>query len=179
MKDSFKLKLAAAVVLMAGSVAQATPTQAPINWFGHDPAETAAFYSSVGHTFEHEYLFNLNTSVNALATAVTNDVPNIFNINNGKVELFRSNGDNDYTNDLSVGSFVFDSTATNATFNSLTAGDYYYQVTGSVAGSMGGGYMLFSNVSPVPEPETYAMLLAGLGLIGFSLRNRKAVSSAI
>lgn len=28
-------------------------------------------------------------------------------------------------------------------------------------------------VSPVPEPETYAMLLAGLGLIGFSLRRQK------
>lgn len=27
---------------------------------------------------------------------------------------------------------------------------------------------------PVPEPETYAMLLAGLGLLGFSLRNKKA-----
>lgn len=29
-------------------------------------------------------------------------------------------------------------------------------------------------VSAVPEPETYAMLLAGLGLLGFSLRNKKA-----
>lgn len=28
-------------------------------------------------------------------------------------------------------------------------------------------------ISPVPEPETYAMLLAGLGLLGFSARNRK------
>ncbi|MXS83284.1 PEP-CTERM sorting domain-containing protein [Nitrosomonas oligotropha] len=29
-------------------------------------------------------------------------------------------------------------------------------------------------LSPVPEPETYVLLLAGLGLIGFSLRNKKA-----
>lgn len=28
-------------------------------------------------------------------------------------------------------------------------------------------------ISPVPEPETYAMMLIGLGLIGFSLRNQK------
>jgi len=28
-------------------------------------------------------------------------------------------------------------------------------------------------VSQVPEPETYAMMLVGLGLIGFSLRNQK------
>jgi hypothetical protein len=28
-------------------------------------------------------------------------------------------------------------------------------------------------VSPVPEPQTYAMLLIGLGLVGFSARRRK------
>ncbi len=174
MKNSLKMKLVAAAILMASSVAQATPTQAPINWFNHDPAEFATFYSAIGHTFEHEYLFNLGSNVNALATAVSNDFANIFNITGGKVELFKNNGDSDYTNDISVGSFAFDSTATNGTFNALTSGDYYYQVTGSVAGNYGGGYQLYSNVSPVPEPETYAMLLAGLGLIGFSLRRRQA-----
>lgn len=29
--------------------------------------------------------------------------------------------------------------------------------------------------SPVPEPETYAMLLAGLGLLGFSVRRKQNV----
>ncbi len=40
------------------------------------------------------------------------------------------------------------------------------------------GYDIYATpnmlLSPVPEPETYALLLAGLGLIGFSLRNKKA-----
>jgi hypothetical protein len=31
-----------------------------------------------------------------------------------------------------------------------------------------------SNVAAVPEPETYAMMLAGLGLVGFTVRRRKA-----
>ncbi|MCE7913847.1 MAG: PEP-CTERM sorting domain-containing protein [Nitrosomonas sp. PRO4] len=175
MKKSFKLKLVAAAILMTSGVAHAAPTQAPVNWFNHDPAEFAVFHSAVGHTFEHEYLFSLGSSVNALATAVTNDFANIFNIAGGKVELFKSNGDNDFTNDTSIGSFAFDSTATGGIFNALTSGDYYYQVTGSVVGNYGGGYQMFSNVSPVPEPETYAMLLAGLGLIGFSLRRRQAL----
>ena len=29
------------------------------------------------------------------------------------------------------------------------------------------------SVTPVPEPETYAMLLAGLGLIGFTASRRR------
>ncbi len=31
-----------------------------------------------------------------------------------------------------------------------------------------------SNVSAVPEPETYAMMLVGLSLIGFAARRRKS-----
>lgn len=40
----------------------------------------------------------------------------------------------------------------------------YSDVDGSYAGQI--------LVSPVPEPETFAMLLAGLGLLGFSARRR-------
>jgi len=37
----------------------------------------------------------------------------------------------------------------------------------------GGDSMRLTSVSPVPEPETYAMLLAGLGVIGAIARRRK------
>jgi PEP-CTERM motif len=33
------------------------------------------------------------------------------------------------------------------------------------------------SISPIPEPETYAMLMAGLGLIGFMARRKKMASS--
>ncbi|APA70525.1 FxDxF family PEP-CTERM protein [Janthinobacterium sp. 1_2014MBL_MicDiv] len=38
-------------------------------------------------------------------------------------------------------------------------------------GSYGGTFNL--NLAPVPEPETYGMLLAGLGILGFLARRRK------
>ena len=173
MNNSLNLKIVAVATLMASGVAQATPTQVPTQWFEHDSAEFASFSSAMRHTFEHEYLFHLNGTVDALATAVSNDALTKFNIDGGKVELFLSNGDINYTNDVSMGSFAFDSTAVNSSFTSLLAGDYYYQVTGAVVGNKGGGYQLFSEVAPVPEPETYAMLLTGLGLVGFMVRRRK------
>lgn len=39
--------------------------------------------------------------------------------------------------------------------------------------SFAGGFSESFINSPIPEPETYAMLLAGLGLVGFAVRRRK------
>ena len=38
--------------------------------------------------------------------------------------------------------------------------------------------MVVNGTAPVPEPETYAMLLAGLGLLGVAARRRKQKQSA-
>ena len=42
----------------------------------------------------------------------------------------------------------------------------------------GGSYILLAGtadgtLAPVPEPETYAMMLAGLGMLGFMARRRR------
>ena len=42
-----------------------------------------------------------------------------------------------------------------------------------VQGGPNGGSAKYLAVSVVPEPETYAMMLAGLGLLGFTARRRK------
>ncbi|GJI91837.1 MULTISPECIES: FxDxF family PEP-CTERM protein [Duganella] len=58
----------------------------------------------------------------------------------------------------------------------LNTGNYYLQVVGKVnsnsAGSFSGNIAL--KALAVPEADTYAMLLAGLGLVGFVARRRKA-----
>jgi hypothetical protein len=50
----------------------------------------------------------------------------------------------------------------------------YLGFTGGTAGSYADQRITAFNVSAVPEPESYAMLVAGLGLLGFVARRRKA-----
>ena len=50
-------------------------------------------------------------------------------------------------------------------------GEHYLNITGVTSGSLGGAYS-GSIAAAVPEPETYAMLLAGLGLMGAVVRRR-------
>ena len=54
-------------------------------------------------------------------------------------------------------------------------GNYYIAVGGVTNGTQGGIYNGAISVTAVPEPETYAMMLAGLGAIGFLSRRRKNV----
>jgi hypothetical protein len=61
--------------------------------------------------------------------------------------------------------------------DNLTAGDYYILVSGNLvsdtSASFGGAVMM----APVPEPETYGMMLAGLGVLGVLARRRKQAAN--
>ena len=52
-------------------------------------------------------------------------------------------------------------------------GNYYIAVGGVTNGTQGGIYNGAISVTAVPEPETYAMMLAGLGALGFLARRRQ------
>ncbi len=54
----------------------------------------------------------------------------------------------------------------------LAAGNYHLNITGNVTGGFGGAYS--ANITPAPEPETWAMMLAGLGLVASAARRKKS-----
>jgi len=72
-------------------------------------------------------------------------------------------------------------TATSITFSfgpTTTSKSMYLLVSGLADGADGGIYSGAISVSPVPEPETWAMMLVGAGLVGFRLRSRSKKSAA-
>jgi len=64
----------------------------------------------------------------------------------------------------------------------IAAGVYYFDVAGTATGGLAAAYngsvdTVGGTTPSVPEPETYAMLLAGLGLLGFVARRRRQVAA--
>ena len=62
---------------------------------------------------------------------------------------------------MAVASFINSPSQVTATANGFTI-------------QQGGGSVNFAAVTPVPEPETYALMLAGLGVMGVLARRRRA-----
>jgi hypothetical protein len=178
------LKRAVAVAILAGASVGANATTTDLGMVSNSKATT----------FSGVVLGNTNTSINDIFT-FTLEQPNASS-GYSVVNVPLTFGGGSYNSVLSTISLVSEgadgkigggddvvlkstvlpsagntSDHLSLTWNSPLTGPAYINVTGVTDGSLGGVYS-GAIAAAVPEPETYAMLLAGLGLMGALVRRR-------
>lgn len=168
-----KLKfIAAAAVLSMVSVASSAATM-PL-----DPlTPSASFSNTVTGAFTDTWTFNLGT-LSAVAASVTNVEVSFGSFTSGGITGFQAflNGNELFGPTSMVGptSGVTVKTQVLAGGTMLPAGMYSLMVKGTGITGTNASYGGNIVALPVPEPETYAMMLAGLAALGFLARRRQS-----
>ncbi len=128
-------------------------------------------------SFTDYLLFSLEkvgiSAWNGLGTIADQPKVNGSNIIGLVVDLFTDVGaDGDMSNDslfanIGAGDYVTGG-------GLLPTGAYYFKIDGAASGPSASSYAYTASVSPVPEPGSYAMMLAGLGLMGLIATRRNS-----
>jgi len=116
-----------------------------------------------GYGFEHTYTFSLSSALNGTESFVRNSGVTFTKASLNNVDFLPGSSGN-----LNGSLGLLSGTNTLKVFGTTESwgGSYQYTIGGSAI------------TASVPEPETFAMLLAGLGLIGAMTRRRNRVELA-
>jgi len=170
-----------AAVLLAGAAFSANAATASHAAKTVDLTTGAAKYGSsftsglANATFTDVFNFSVSTKSLLAADVTSTSATAAVGLNLTSFAVYKADGTLVYSG-VQKSTGKVDNWKLNTTDLLLTAGNYYLQVIGTVnstsAGTFSGNLAL--KAVAVPEADTYAMLLAGLGLVGFIARRRKS-----
>ncbi len=168
--------VATAVLLLAGATSSHAATYNLGSATTGAPLSFNAALTSSG-PFSDIFTFTLPASVSVGFSLINFPVTGLFNTMLTSASLL-SNADGTLFNadDRMVTSGLASSSGISFTTGPTTGGTYYLSVSGISNGAQGGLYNGAISVAAVPEPETFAMLLAGLGVMGFIARRRNSIN---
>jgi hypothetical protein len=178
--------VAGAAFASQGVAAQAIDRTAPLVTAGDGVGGFNAHFgdtftaSTVGNTFSDVFTFNIGTPFDTAASVTSSflNTPQTKDLLITGFSLYRYDPSTMAVlgtaiagiNETGFGSHPTDSWSLSAF--GLTGGAYALKVDGRVLGAGGGAFGGDLTISPVPEPQTWAMLVAGLGLVGMATRRK-------
>ena len=167
------------LITVALLAAAASASATTYDWGPHNAtAEANSAFVAAG-SFSDVYTFSLSLDQQVASSVVSLNLSPVYSITGASYSLWLDKGVAGVGGgDEELGSWAFDGTtgSTSHTLN-VASGNYYYLVTGTADG-MGDGngragfYTIASTVVPVPEPETYALMMAGLFVVGGAFARR-------
>ncbi|MCZ4313861.1 FxDxF family PEP-CTERM protein [Comamonadaceae bacterium G21597-S1] len=172
-----KRAVALAVLAGAGFGAHAADYALGVISASGAPTSFNAFHAGAGlTTFDDNFTFTLATAGLTGGSVIDFSIPGITGASFTGATLYAG------TPGAATATYaVASGTASSMAFSSVLtpAGSYFFNVTGFVTPgvSLGAAYSgaLSVAAAPIPEPESYAMLLAGLGVMGaIAVRRNKA-----
>ena len=178
MKLHTSLALIALAASSASSFAAGAAAPTVTAWGTLGPVADVAYVTYHNHTpqaIDDVYTFNIGGTSNVDAYGEEFEARSV-SMPGATFELF--SGTYGSATATAVGApFTFNNTATETMYTSLARGNYYFEVKGtSTKAGSAYDFEAYGNPSTgpsaVPEPENAALLLAGLGMMGFAAVRR-------